>query len=67
MAMKGYSKLPKYLELKFHHQMQFSVIPRISLLGGGLTPLQGIQSAYSKPYQQDIQSFEFWLCDLENV
>ena len=28
MEMKGYTTLPKSLELEPHHQMQFSVIPR---------------------------------------
>ena len=31
MAMKEYSILPKSLELKPHHQMQISVISRLSL------------------------------------
>ena len=56
MAVKEWdSTLPESPELEPHYQIQFSVITRTLFLGGGgLTPLQGgIQSAYSKPCQQD--------------
>ena len=36
MEMKGYSTLTIFQELEPHHPMQFSVIPRSLLFGGGL-------------------------------
>ena len=55
MAMKGYSTLPRPLELESHHQIHFSVIPRIPtfwFVGGGL-PLR-------KEYSQCILSPSNW-------
>ena len=49
MTMKGYFILPKCPELELYHQMQFSIIPR-TVLFGGLTLLQEIQSAYFKSH-----------------
>ena len=54
MTVKWYFILPRASELESHHQIQFSAIPRIVLfvVEGGFTPLQEIQSVYSKPNQQ---------------
>ena len=52
MALKGYSTLSRSPELEPHHQMLFSVIFRHSLQCGCLTPLQRMQSVYSKSHQQ---------------
>ena len=40
----------KAIKLEFHCQMQFNVIPKVPLIfrGGLLTPLQELQSVYSK-------------------
>ena len=40
IAIKGFLTFPKTPGLKSHHQMQFSVISRTHIGGGGLTPLQ---------------------------
>ena len=51
MVMKGYFKLPISLKLEPSHKMQFSI---------GLTPLQEIQSTYSKVLWTTA-GFEFWV------
>ena len=57
MAMKGYSTLLKSLKLTAYHQMQLSIIP---LFGGeGISALQGIPSAYTKPYRQAVNQIGF--------
>ena len=43
-----YFRLPRALEVKSHHQIQFSFIPRTALFEKCLTPRQGRQSLYSK-------------------
>ena len=54
--MKTYSILTRSPELEPHHQMLFSVIPRtlIFLWEGCLTPIQGVDTVYSKFHQQGI-------------
>ena len=60
IAMKEYSTLSRSSELAPHHLIQFGVIPRTPHFGKleGLTSLQGIQSAYSKPHRQDWKNFK---------
>ena len=50
MTMNEYSTHPRSRELEPHHQMQFNVLLRTLLVVGGLTPLQRIQSVYSKSH-----------------
>ena len=52
IAMKGYLRAP---ELAFHNWMQFNVIPWTRLFREGLTLLQRMQLAYSKPHQILVQ------------
>ena len=53
MPIKAYLPLRKSPELEPHHQMQFSVVLRIPpFLVGVITPLQRINSAYSKLHRQ---------------
>ena len=54
MAMKRYLTFIRAPELEPHHQMQFTIIPRTTLFLERmvLTPLQGMQSANSKPSQE---------------
>ena len=51
MAMKEYSTITRSQALEPRQQIQFSVIPRTPLCGGGgLTLLQRIQLKYFKPH-----------------
>ena len=52
-TLKRNSILLRSPKMKPYHQIQFTVIARISLfLGDGLTSLKGTQSVYSKPLAQ---------------
>ena len=57
-GMKEYLKLFRCLQLASYNQMQFSVIPRAPLFEGGLTPLQGMPSEYSKPDRQGMLEYK---------
>ena len=52
--MKRYFTLLQILEPGPHHQFQFSITPRIPLFAGGVSPLQGIQSAYIQAPQLQL-------------
>ena len=54
MTIKRYSVHPRSRELEYHHHIQFSVISRTPpyFLWGDLTPFNGIQSAYCKPFDE---------------
>ena len=63
ISMNGYSTHPRSLELKPHHQMQFTVIPRASpflvfmcVCMGGVTPLLWIQVAYFRSRRKGANS-----------
>ena len=60
VTMKEYSTLPRVLELKPHHQMQVSVIPRTTSVRGGKTEFKTRSVGLANP--SPIKRYLKW-CD----
>ena len=58
--MTGYSTFPRTLELEPHHLMEFSVISKTFVGGGGPYPTAEMQSVYSTAPPADWATGHFW-------